>query len=145
MIFYLDLLSKQKNGCLLHETRNISDAATSISLTGSDGTAEVGDTVVLTCTSTGGYPSPVVSIEQGGSAEASGSSPQYLSINIVEGHDGATYECKAVNSVGPVSTSITFDVSCEYKMCVQCWLVFCDPFFRNGYEPYRCQIFIAVK
>ena len=26
-----------------------------------------------------------------------------------------------------------------------CRLVFCDPFFRNGYEPYCCQIFLAVK
>ena len=91
MIFYLDLLSKQKNECLQHKTRNISDTATSISLTGSDGSAEVGDTVVLKCTSTGGYPAPVVSIERDGIAETSGSSPQELSIDIVQGHDGAVW------------------------------------------------------
>ena len=87
------------------------DAAQSVVITGSDGIANAGDNVELKCASTGGNPVPNLTLQKGGSAPISGPSPLSQWITLVASDNGQTFECDAVNSVGTITTTLTFDVA----------------------------------
>ena len=87
------------------------DPADSAVITGSNGQVNANENVVLTCTSTGGKPSPIITLRRGGTTLKTGSFPLDHSFTAQMGGDGATLVCDATNLAGTVSDQVTFAVS----------------------------------
>ena len=81
-------------------------------LSGSDGTANSGDTINLSCSATGGFPNPDVELLRDGTVLTFGVPPQTHSLTVNSADDGAVFFCVAFNSAGNETTSLTLDISC---------------------------------
>ena len=84
-----------------------------MTLTGSDGFVTEEDLVGLSCTSTGGHPSPTTFITREGTILSSGPSPISHTFTASAADHNAVYFCYAENSAGNKTTSLSFDVSCK--------------------------------
>lgn len=93
----------------------LADPPDTVAITGSNGFEKTGDEVTLICTSSDGYPDPEVTISRGLGILETGPSPQSYTLTIAKTDNGATFTCNASNSVGTISTSLTFDVSCKIE------------------------------
>ena len=87
------------------------DPATSVVISGTTGLANPNDVVSMTCTSSGGKPSPTLSFQRDGSTLVSGNSPLPYSFTAQTSDDGAEITCDATNIAGTVSDDITFQIS----------------------------------
>ena len=85
-------------------------------ITGTDGNVHEEESINMTCTSTGGHPTPWLKIKRGGTVlkQGPGSSSISYTFGLSVADSGALYVCDATTDAGTISDSLTFSVRCEY-------------------------------